>query len=189
MGFPKDYTMSCMPKKDQGSQRHTDCRLSLIGNSWNVSVVAWLLGQLGETLGINSALTPSDIVRRTSPGCTVSLQTYLHRPLLHSSRRGRNTAKAKQLVDKLLTMVSVKGEDLLLQHASEDLVKYHRLRSSIPAKLWKWRTVASWAWTDAAGLATGIQSIYNWNSFFQTFFIELIIFHFLKNAKSKWSSS
>eukprot|EP00438_Fugacium_kawagutii_P014128 Skav213974 [mRNA] locus=scaffold2200:265560:270087:+ [translate_table: standard] len=40
MGFPKDYTMACLPKNRQGSQDHLDLRLSLIGNSWNVTVDA-----------------------------------------------------------------------------------------------------------------------------------------------------
>ena len=44
-------------------------------------------------------------------------------------------------------MVSLKGEDLLLQPASEDVTRYHRLRMSIPARLWSWQTVASWKWT------------------------------------------
>ena len=43
MGFPKNYTANCLPKKDQGSVWHNDCRLTLIGNSWNVTVVTWLL--------------------------------------------------------------------------------------------------------------------------------------------------
>lgn len=36
----------CLPKKDHGSILRQDTRLSLIGNSWNVTVVAWLLSQL-----------------------------------------------------------------------------------------------------------------------------------------------
>ena len=56
-------------------------------------------------------------------------------------------------------------------------------------KRWKGQLPCSNCYFHVTGLATGIQSIYNWNSFFQTFFIEIIIFHFLKNTKSKWSSS
>ena len=50
------------------------------------------------------------------------------------------------LVQKLTPMVSLKGEDLLLQSQTEEVIKYHRLRASIPAKLWKWSTAASWRW-------------------------------------------
>eukprot|EP00438_Fugacium_kawagutii_P017132 Skav204406 [mRNA] locus=scaffold4169:257893:259056:+ [translate_table: standard] len=45
LGFPKGYTRQCM-SKTHGSVAHTDCRLTLLGNSWNVTVVAWLLSQL-----------------------------------------------------------------------------------------------------------------------------------------------
>ena len=50
------------------------------------------------------------------------------------------------LMRKLLGLTSVKGEDLLLQSSSEMLVKFHRLRASIPAKLCKWKVVAGWSW-------------------------------------------
>ena len=42
--------------------------------------------------------------------------------------------------------MSVKGEDLLLQSTSEQLVKHQRLRASVPSKLWKWREVSGWQW-------------------------------------------
>ena len=77
MGMPKDYTLNCLPKGEQGSQAHLDCRLSLVGNSWNVTVVAWLLSQLGSLRGLNDNLSVGDIVQRTSPGCSKDLQTFL----------------------------------------------------------------------------------------------------------------
>ena len=43
--------------------------------------------------------------------------------------------------------VSVKGEDLLLQLGSDLPARYHRLRASIPSKLWRWKDVAGWRWT------------------------------------------
>lgn len=64
-------------------------------------------------------------------------------------RQVSQSGSQKMLVHKLLSLVSLKGEDILLQSASEDLVKYHRLRSSVPAKLWSWRTVAGWQWRGA----------------------------------------
>lgn len=51
MGFPKDYTVQCMAKQWQGSAQHMDERKTLIGNSWNVTVVTWLISQLGGQLG------------------------------------------------------------------------------------------------------------------------------------------
>ena len=50
------------------------------------------------------------------------------------------------LVKKLFGLFSMKGEDIMLHAASEDQVKYQRLRSSLPAKFWKWKTVAGWRW-------------------------------------------
>ena len=46
LGFPPNYTLQCMPKAAHGSIVHEDCRLTLLGNSWSVGVVMWLLGQL-----------------------------------------------------------------------------------------------------------------------------------------------
>ena len=52
------------------------------------------------------------------------------------------------LVKKLCGLVSLKGEDLLLQHHTDLPVKFHRLRLSIPSKMWRWQTVAGWRWGD-----------------------------------------
>ena len=147
MGMPKDYTLNCLPKGEQGSQAHLDCRLSLVGNSWNVTVVAWLLSQLGSVRGLNENLSVGDIVQRTSPGCSKDLQTFLQRAPMGKTQGKTSCNKALRLVKKMLTLVSIKGEDINLQTSSEDLVRYHRLRASIPAKLWRWKTVASWQWT------------------------------------------
>ena len=150
MGFPKDFTFNCLPKGEQGSQQHVDTRLTLIGNSWNVTVVAWLLSQLGQVIGLNSSFTPEEIAERTSPGCAVDLQTYLRRPPVEGKGKTHShRARALALVEKLMTMVSLKGEDIMLQSATEDVAKYHRLRASVPAALWSWGTVASWKWTGA----------------------------------------
>lgn len=149
MGFPKGYTRQCLSKARHGSVLHQDTRLSLLGNSWNVTVVAWLLSQMGELLGLNSKMTPQDVVARTSPGATHSFQGYLLRPLMTSKRPKAVLRNEKELVRKLMTLVSVKGDDLLLQPGSEDVVRYQRLRSAVPAKLWRWKTVTGWQWRNA----------------------------------------
>ena len=41
-----------MAKQWQGSPQHLDERKTLIGNSWNVTVVTWLISQLGGQLGL-----------------------------------------------------------------------------------------------------------------------------------------
>ena len=145
LGFPRGYTLHCSKKSEQGSQGHQDKRLSLLGNTWNVTVVTWLLGHLGEQLGLNEPVSGKDAVARSKPGCQANLQTFLRRPFM--KRLKKTTPRATwdgALVRKLMTLVSMKGEDLLLQASSEDVVHYHRLRASIPANLWKWATAAGW---------------------------------------------
>ena len=148
LGFPKGYTMQCTRKADQGSVAHSDKRLSLLGNTWSVTVVTWLLGCLGSILGLNARITGKEAVQRTAPGCTANLQTFLRRPVMRLIKKAHRSAGLDgKLVNKLMTLVSMKGEDLMLQASSEDVVHYHRLRASIPANLWKWATAASWKWT------------------------------------------
>ena len=146
LGFPKGYTVQCMPKAQHGSQAHVDCRLTLLGNSWNVTTVAVLMSQLGESLGLNPSLSVQDVVNRTSPGSTQDFQSFLLRPSMSVKRKKPAHVNELLLVQKLMTLVGIKGDDLLLQAASDDPVKYQRLRAAVPAKLWKWQAVAGWAW-------------------------------------------
>jgi hypothetical protein len=141
MGFPPNYTQQCMKKGEQGSLSHEDCRLTLLGNSWSVGVVAWLLGQLLQRLGIVDHITLQDIIGMLAPGRALNLHGLLQRPPLG---QGTQTfSPSTHLVGKLCCLVSLKGEDLLLQSASEVPVRHHRLRMGIPSALWRWHTVAS----------------------------------------------
>eukprot|EP00438_Fugacium_kawagutii_P019140 Skav224297 [mRNA] locus=scaffold2121:139884:141047:+ [translate_table: standard] len=146
VGFPRGYTVQCMVKAKHGTQSHTDCRLSLIGNSWNVTTIAVLLSHLGEILGLNPPLSVQDIVQRSAPGSAIDFQTFLQRPFMRVPRGPKPVTNELHLVRKLVSMVGIKGDDLLLQAASEDVIRYHRMRASVPARFWKWRTVASWTW-------------------------------------------
>eukprot|EP00438_Fugacium_kawagutii_P012216 Skav203377 [mRNA] locus=scaffold3573:2116:5712:- [translate_table: standard] len=149
MGFPRHYTLQCFPKSQQGTVAHSDCRLTLIGNSWNVTTIAVLLSHLGEVLGLNPALSVQDIVQRTAPGSSKDFQTFLQRPFMRPPRKAKFVSNELLLVRKLVSLVGIKGDDLLLQPSSEDVIRYHRLRASVPARLWKWRTVAGWSWSEA----------------------------------------
>ena len=141
MGFPVGYTKPCLPKSDQTGDKHMDARLTLLGNSWQIGVIVWLVAQLCHPLGLCEPWTVADVVAALTPGAGSRLQTVLLRPPLH--RPGSLKSKSsKPLVKKLLGLISVKGEDLLLQADSELLVRFHRLRASIPGKLWK----AGWQW-------------------------------------------
>eukprot|EP00438_Fugacium_kawagutii_P004839 Skav221060 [mRNA] locus=scaffold3118:62102:67689:+ [translate_table: standard] len=151
LGFPRGYTVPCLPKSRQGTEEHNACRLTLLGNTWCVPAVAWILNHLGAILGLHQLFTAQDIVSRCAPGSTVNLQGYLMRPSMTAPRTQiqGNVEQETQLVRKLTTLVSLKGEDLLLQSSTEEVVRYHRLRSSIPSNLWKWSTAASWRWLGA----------------------------------------
>ena len=148
MGFPVGYTAACVSKTEQKKAYVDDIRLSLIGNSWQVGVIVWLLAQLCAPLGLCEPMCVDDIIEALTPGRGNKLQTLLMRPPL--SRPGSiRSVSSQPLVRRLLGLISMKGEDLLLQASSESLVRYHRLRASIPAKLWKWKVVAGWQWRSS----------------------------------------
>eukprot|EP00438_Fugacium_kawagutii_P018925 Skav209942 [mRNA] locus=scaffold102:393196:398480:+ [translate_table: standard] len=146
MGFPKGYTMHCLPKAQQHSQQHVDTRCTLIGNSWNVTVVAWLISQLAAPLGLCRPHTPADCVQVTSPGSSRHLAAFLVRPPMNSRQVTNRSGNEYCLIRALMNQVSIKGEDILLSAATEDTLKFHRLRASIPSNLWRWRTVCGWQW-------------------------------------------
>ena len=146
MGFPLGYTTPCLPKGQQHGESYLDVRSTLIGNSWHVPAVAWLLSHLFHPLGLTSVSSLKDVLEASSPGNDQSLQGFLRRlPMQRVPRQEISTAE-EQLARKLSTFVSVKGEDLMIQAPTENVVKFHRLRTSVPAKLWKWRTVCGWPW-------------------------------------------
>lgn len=145
MHFPVHYTRTCMPKQQQQGQSFEDKRHFLLGNSWQVGVVCYLISQLGSILGLCQALSAQDIVRRTAPGGGEKLASLLLRPPLQGKKLLAQTDGAT-LSRKLMGLTSVKGEDIMLQASSEQLVRHHRLRSSVPASLWVWREVAGWSW-------------------------------------------
>lgn len=112
--------------------------------------MAWLLSQLGQMLGLNPKLSPQDIVNRAVPGSSTDFQTFLLRPAMKASRTKSVSPNEKLLIQKLLKQISMKGDDLLLSAQSEDTIRYHRIRASLPSKLWKWRTISGWRWTGNA---------------------------------------
>ena len=149
MGFPLHFTAACMPKSQQVGSRYWDCRHTLIGNSWNVTVVSWLLSQLFSPLGLTPVTGLAQVVAQTSPGRSSSLRGFLQRlPLkrLQSSPHSIDNEASLQLARKLASFVSIKGEDILLQAPSEGNIRFHRLRASVPAALWRWKVVTGWAW-------------------------------------------
>ena len=147
LGFPVDCTRRCL----EGSTAHNnDCRLNLLGNSWSIPVVAYLLYCLFRTLGLLPKLDLVTLVERLTPGREQFLSSLLMRPAVRQTTKAGSVQQG--LVSRLMGQVSVKGEDILLQLGSDLPARYHRLRASIPSKLWRWKDVAGWRWTDALEL-------------------------------------
>lgn len=146
LGFPLNYTSGCMGKSSRKGSDYVDLRHTLIGNTWAVPVVAWLIGQLLWPLGICKKWTTQDLVDHLSPHMCDYLQTRLLRLPLRPLRGASNTMGAQELVNKLGNLVSVKGEDILLVNKTSEQAKYHRLRASVPSKLWVWKIIAGWQW-------------------------------------------
>ena len=124
----------------------SDTRHTLIGNSWHVPTISCLMFQLFNQLGLTPHESLAAVVESTSPGGDTQLQGYLRRKPLNVEKCLLPATPQESLARKLMQFVSVKGEDLLLQAETENQVKFHRLRSSVPSPLWKWRTICGWAW-------------------------------------------
>ena len=145
LGFPLGYTTNCVPKGERKLSSTNDVRLTLLGNSWSVPVVAWLLNQLLRQLGMAPPMSPQDIVDLCEPGAAASLQERLIRlPLSHA--RG-SFGMQGALAWKLANLISLKGEDILLTTPTTQMTRFHRLRASVPARLWRWKAVSGWRWT------------------------------------------
>ena len=148
LGFPVDYTRRCTVKSLEGSVAHQDCRLTLLGNSWSIPVVVYLLYSLFRVLGMVPAMDVAGLVQRLTPGKEQHLSSLLLRPPLRQTTKA--SVEQEGLVSRLLGQVSVKGEDILLRLGTDLPARYHRLRASIPSKLWRWKDVAGWRWTGDA---------------------------------------
>ena len=148
LGFPLNYTAGCFAKQYRRHDSYNDCRLTLLGNTWSVPVVAVLLNQLFSTLGMMSSWTPQEILEEMWPGHTHSTQGRLFRLPLNPPTMATQDDSAA-LAFRLGNLISVKGEDIMLTTPTSQMVKYHRLRATVPAKCWRWKVVAGWRWTKS----------------------------------------
>eukprot|EP00438_Fugacium_kawagutii_P006828 Skav227026 [mRNA] locus=scaffold456:236256:249187:+ [translate_table: standard] len=144
LGFPLHYTSSCFGKGQRGTVAHMDERLTLLGNSWSVPVVAWLVNQLLSQLGFCNTMSPQDIMDQCRPGSGALVQDRLQRLPMTAAKF--SPGGGHRLASKLCNLLSIKGEDILLSTPSTQLAKYHRHRASVPARLWKWRVISGWRW-------------------------------------------
>ena len=87
-----------------------------------------------------------DIQHRRRPGCALRLNAFLNRPPWPPKRQTKVSSNDVTLVRNLCSLMSSRGTDVLLQSQSEPVQTYDRLRTSVPARLWKWRTACGWQW-------------------------------------------
>lgn len=108
--------------------------------------MAWFLAQLLAPRGLCQPHAPQVIIDKLNPWNAAQLQTRLLRLPLRPLRGSESSGKESELAFKLTNLVSIKGEDIMLVGASQDQVKFHRLRASVPGRLWRWKVVTGWKW-------------------------------------------
>lgn len=90
---------------------------------------------------------PQDVLEKLKADHLSPLQARLFRSPLGNINHQHTPGEAGVLVTKLANLVSMKGEDVMLTTPTSQMQKYHRLRASVPSRLWKWRILSSWKWT------------------------------------------
>ena len=154
MGFPIGHTEHCWKKTqrkqdilgyDDMRQRHT-----LVGNAWNVFVIATLAQSLCQKIGICPERTVQEVIDLLLPGTSSHLGGLLFRPAIQRpppfQPQEEDPEAALRLVQKLAHQVSAKGTDVMLKASTDSLPRADRFRASLPARLWKWRTICGWKW-------------------------------------------
>lgn len=109
LGFPLKYTSPCLPKGQRMGTHHQDTRLSLLGNSWSVPVVAWFLSQLLGPLGLCREWSPQQLMDALEPprGCMVQHKLF-RQPLRRQACSDLPASASKDLAFKLSNLVSIK---------------------------------------------------------------------------------
>lgn len=152
MFLPIGYTYHCCTKtiRKQNPLQWDDWRMTLIGSSWHVGVVSFLLQELLANLGLLPSKTLVQTLARLRPGSAESLGALLFRPAFATRKpffeSTRDLIKEQNLVSRLCHLVSTKGTDVLLKSTTDTVPTSHRFRQSIPPKLWRWKVVCGWRW-------------------------------------------
>ena len=98
----------------------------------------WWLEQLLSPKGLCKAMTVQEIQDQCQPGANSNLNGFLTRPSWPAHRN--------PWVRKLGSLMSTRGIDILLKATSEPTQSNERLRTSVPARLWRWRVACGWEW-------------------------------------------
>lgn len=152
MFFPINYTFHCCSKtvRKQSIREWEDVRMSLLGNSWHVGVVSFLLQELLSQHQLLEHVSLHQMLNKLRPGSSTSLGELLFRPGFAKRQPFqlviRNLKEEQQLVTRICHLVSTKGTDVLLKSSTEVIPKSHRFRQTIPPNLWSWNVICGWSW-------------------------------------------
>ena len=151
MGLPRDFTFNCLPKNEIKSNRlkHDDTRMSLVGCAWSVPVVSWLLLHLLRPLGLCMVANLNELLDLFFRDAPILSDALLHWRSFSIPGKVSEPSLEVSLTRKLLTLLSTKGEDILIQVSSESRAP-QKFRNTIPANLWRWRTICGWSWAKRA---------------------------------------
>ncbi|CAL1153513.1 unnamed protein product, partial [Cladocopium goreaui] len=119
LGFPLNYTTGCFPKGEQKGEAYNDCRLTLLGNTWSVIVVACLLNQLLARLGLTPLRTPQMIIDQARPGHCSAVQGRLFRLPLNGPRAAKED-QSLELARRSEPNSVMPKRKLLEQHKASD---------------------------------------------------------------------
>ena len=108
-------------------------------------MVACLLAQHFLRLGFLDRLCPQQILDLMSPGTAPTVQGRLFRLPLNPSVKVTEDASL-QLAFRLGNLISIKGEDIMINSSTSQQAKFHRLRATVPAKCWRWKIISGWKW-------------------------------------------
>ena len=105
-----------------------------------------------EDQGFIPHVSLREVVERCQPGRGALLQSQLwRRAWTQRSSVVSDAEREGLLVQKLATLVSARGTDVLLTAPTMCVPKFQRLRSSVPAGLWGWKTVCGLRWRRTPG--------------------------------------
>ena len=150
-GFPKAYTEPCWPKSKRKSQprRWEDCRLSLIGNAFNIYAVCVLLLPLVNSLFSSSWSVSSVIDVLNGISLPKSINQVASREFNQNFTRCFVADASLRLIKGICRGVSYKGDDVRLLSADSSSAPWPR--QAIPSGWWNWKVAMSYRFKHSLG--------------------------------------
>ncbi|CAE7940562.1 Tnks2, partial [Symbiodinium necroappetens] len=142
-----NVTLNHSPGGEVTALRFEDVRLNLLGNAWSVAVVGFLLLQLLRPRQLCMLSSLQELLSTLYGDKPVFSDALLSWHSLRSKQCCPGTDTGKALAAKLMTLLSSKGSDIMIQSGTEPR-DFQRFRNSIPARLWSWKTITGWPWPD-----------------------------------------